>query len=42
MDGRFKSASIFSTPSPYENSSSPDEPVTLKSTAIFSDAILDK
>ena len=31
-------ASIFKMPSPYENSSSPDEPVTLKTTSIFLDA----
>ena len=35
-------ASIFNIPSPYENSSISDEPVTLKTTAIFSEEILDK
>ena len=35
-------ASIFSTPSPYEKSSIPDEPETLKSTTTSSSKILDK
>ena len=42
MTADFKPASIFNIPSPNERFSLPDEPVTLKSTAISSDAVFDR